>query len=151
VRALDILGAEILLPEYEACLHLKLKRTFYSEYDLRKNYGHRLPVCVFDRLKLFQNSANTTIIDKIGSQRLISYFLRYHKNCRRDHVFINLFLFEHFTIAQRLYSLGGINIHVQNDYAFHIACQKAIICRLYNLDACKSGHFEVIFFFRWKI
>ena len=62
-------------------------------------------------VKRFPLSSSVKMVGNIGSQRLIEYCLKDgNTNLRKDEIFIELCSNGHFSVAQWLYSLGGVNI-----------------------------------------
>jgi hypothetical protein len=118
VRALDILGAERRLSEYEALfLSIKLSDTEQNVQEWERPYGDRLPV--YQRVSGitssgFKNYRHFRIskIDRI--------FPSYRFNNYKNEIFSFLCRKGHLSVAQWLRSLGGLNFHVDN--AFRVAC-----------------------------
>jgi hypothetical protein len=124
VRALDILGAEKRLSEYEALLYMKLKDMgiWKEKKEMERICGERLPVSFFDhvkKLEIFDSSSK--IVGFLGSQRLIEYCLHEH-NSNKDEVFISLCRHDHLLVAQWLYDGGDVNIYASKNDAFRYAC-----------------------------
>jgi hypothetical protein len=134
VRALDILGAEGMLSEYEALLYLKLKETGESKKEWERMCGERLPVSFFNNANKFPfvKEATLEVLGINGSRRLIGYFLEKYQDLNRNELFINLCSNGHLLVAQWLYDLGDVNISFNVDAAFR--------------GACHNGHTPVV---RW--
>jgi hypothetical protein len=157
---LDILGAERRLAEYEAVLYMRLTKTKQmKKNDCKRKYGDRLPVNSFQHVDEFIISFPGAILGKVGSQRLIQYYLHCDKSeldlqeifqvlCGNGHLAVAQWLFSveeihdnddeaflcacmegHLLVAQWLHSIGRCDIHYENDQAFR--------------DACEGGHLSV--------
>ena len=120
VRAMDILGAERRLKEYEAMLYLSFK-----DPDERNCIYEdpRLPANFSDHVKGFESQAESVILGIVGSQRLIEFSFNRGLEMERDDLFQQLCRFEHLSVAQWLYNQGEVDIHDENDMAFKVACQ----------------------------
>jgi hypothetical protein len=155
VRALDILGAEKRLSEYEILLYIKLKSIEKNQKEWEIKYGHKLPVSFFDHVKDFIGVYTIPIkLGFLGSQRLIEFIANEsNRNC----IFMGLCTKGHLSLAQWLYSFGDINIHAWMETGFRMACYNGHLSMaqwLYNLGdinihpcedfafrgACKNGH-----------
>jgi hypothetical protein len=107
VRAMDILGAERRLKEYEAMLYLSFK-----DPDERNCIYEdpRLPANFSDHVKGFESQAESVILGIVGSQRLIEFSFNHGLEMERDDLFQQLCRFEHLSLAQWLYNQGEVDI-----------------------------------------
>jgi hypothetical protein len=123
VRALDILGAEMRLSEYEATLYMTLGE---EEIQWEKRGETRLPVSFFDHVSKFKNYPIPHIIGRTGSQRLIEFFL-VKNNDEQSHIdiFTGLCAQGHLSLAQWFYSTRNVPIHAWNESAFRWACEES--------------------------
>jgi hypothetical protein len=129
IRALDILGADMRLSEYEAVLYIKLRNSEKNKCEW--TCGERLPVNFFNHIQKFEFAALmeeagsiefvSAVLGTVGSQRLIEYYNNYNQ-CDKNTMFFHLCINDHLIVAQWLYGLGGVNIHAGNDLAFRFAC-----------------------------
>jgi hypothetical protein len=162
-RALDILGAEKRLSEYEALLYMKLKEREENEKEWEKLCEDRLSVSFVDHVKKFANWSLASILGIVGSQRLIEYFLSIDNSNSRlenDQIFLGLCYIGHLSVAQWLYSLGNMNNHTFIDLTFQSTCSKghlSVAQWLYSLGdvnihtekeytfrlACSGGHLSL--------
>ena len=133
VRALDILGADRRLSEYEALLYMKLKERKKNKNEWERLCGDRLTVTFLDHVKKFTSFSLSKILGIVGSQRLIEYYLfgmdssnnnsnSYSNNKLKDEIFLEICNNGHLSVAQWLHSFGNVNIHAKNDQAFRLAC-----------------------------
>jgi hypothetical protein len=159
VRALDILGAERRLLEYEALLYVRLRQIGNDDIEWEKICGKRLPVNVLDQLKKFRFYSPSCIIGKVGSQRLIEYFLETYHQSNRYHIFIGLCSGGNLFITQWFYNLGLVDIHEKSEEVFQVACSHGHLLiaqwlhREFNIHdqdgyifrkTCAEGHLLVI-------
>jgi hypothetical protein len=124
VRALDILGAERRLIEYQAVLYTKWNKCELDQKGWEQRCGERLPVSFFDHVKKYDDFGNySRIIGSVGSQRLIEYFLsRDDSSACRSNIFISLCSEGLFSTAQWLYHNFEVDIHAWGDEAFQRVC-----------------------------
>jgi hypothetical protein len=166
VRALDILGAETRLAEYEAVLVLKLKEAEDDEREWERRYGDRLPVSFFDHLKSIRYLETSQLLGSVGSQRLIEYYLMkisktYQLDLFKQGIFLGLCRFGHLSMAQWLYYQDRNNFYFHRDVAFFYACTDghlSVAQWIYSLGdlnidtvneksfpmACESGHLSIV-------
>jgi hypothetical protein len=91
VRAMDILGAEKRLLEYESILYIKLQESGKTYEEWEGICGDRLPVNFFDHIKTFSSASSSRIIVIVGSERLIEYFVvKYSNPLNKNEIFIGL-------------------------------------------------------------
>jgi hypothetical protein len=163
VRAMDILGAETRLKEYEALLYLEFRKSTKNANETESSrFTNRLPVNFFAHVRRFgKYQSSSEIIGSVGSQRLIEYFINTYKDeAKKDAIFIELCYNGHLSTAQWLYSLGDVNIHAEEEGAFRLACSNdglLVAQWLYSLgdvdihiidnevflEACLRGHLSV--------
>jgi hypothetical protein len=124
IRALDILGADKRLSEYEAVLYLKLKKSKKDSKNWQKRFADKLPVIFLDRTrKYFPSYSTSRLFGIVGSQRLIEYFLRKDDNqLKHDEIFAEVCSNGHLSVAQWLLSTYDVNIHFWDDQPFRFAC-----------------------------
>jgi hypothetical protein len=162
VRALDILGAEKRLAEYEALLYLRLKIEGTNDNEWEKRCGNGLPVSFFENVtkyRAFKEHLFSKILGYVGSQKLIEYFLLHLNLVNVNVIFIQLCSQNHLFVAQWLLELGLCDIDIHEE-SFQIACSKGhltIAQWLYSLGSvnihmydekifqstCKLGHLSV--------
>jgi hypothetical protein len=67
VKALDILGAERRLSEYEVVLYIKWYDLGENKKEFEIRYGERLPVTFFDHVKSFEYILYSEIVGMVGT------------------------------------------------------------------------------------
>jgi hypothetical protein len=75
VRALDILGAERRMIEYEALLYMKLIDREKNEKEWEQVCGGRLSVSFLVHVKKFSDCSSSRLLGIVGSQRLMNISL----------------------------------------------------------------------------
>jgi hypothetical protein len=173
VRALDILGAERRLTEYEVSLYIKLKtgKADEEEYvgglrdviEWAKRRRDRLPVSFSDHIvEKCQNCSIPYVVGKVGSQKLMEYCLENYPSIFKDSkngLFTGLCEYEHLSAAQWLYNQGELDIRWCS-VAFQRSCANGYLSVaqwLYSIGhvtirangndafqkACRNGHILV--------
>jgi hypothetical protein len=166
VRALDIMGAERRLAEYEFVLYVKLKEIFDGEREwsmifkrrdsfmeedieeawlsdglteeLPRKLIQRLPMSVTDRFNAFQLRYEGDILCSIGSQCIIL-------SKSQSSFFFLIHDYQHFSVARWLYDLlGGINIHQTNEDALQTACSHGNLDFAQWLYSCGGVNIHVL-------
>jgi hypothetical protein len=162
VRAMDILGAEKRLLEYETILYVKFKKSGKAYKEWEEICGDRLPANFYDHIEKFFSASPSRNVGTVGSERLIEYFIvSNNTTLDKNEIFLGLCSTGHLSAAQWFHRyFDVINIHAVYDIAFQQASyggHLVVVQWLYSLGevninadhyaafrlACTEGHLSV--------